>query len=281
MQSITKAITPPATARRRWPGAVRRKWSSGHELGGVRSRRGPELWLRPAMARPRVGVPTPRGVHSLTYSESTSTESGFSCFSIGWNRLTKWKFPITAERRRRALTALTARFGVAERRACRVLGQRRSTQRLPTPSAEAGRGQAHPPAASAGEGPPPDGLGDGPRRPPPGGVDDQPEADPAPVAQRRPAASPDLPEASTDPAGVCPSPSSRVPEPRLGPSTSRSTRPGATGGVSRSPTSSTSTRGRPWPWRSTARSLPTACSMSSNAWSQPTDSRAPAHGQLS
>jgi len=43
-----------------------------------------------------------------------------------------------------------------------------------------------------------------------------------------------------------------------------------TGGGSRSPTSSTSTRERPWPWRSTARSLLTARSMSLNASSSPT-----------
>jgi putative transposase len=36
---------------------------------------------------------------------------------------------ITPERRRRAVAALTERFGVSERRACRLLGQHRSTQR--------------------------------------------------------------------------------------------------------------------------------------------------------
>lgn len=45
---------------------------------------------------------------------------------------------ITPERRRRAVAALTERFGVSERRACRLLGQHRSNQRrcprLPTSS---------------------------------------------------------------------------------------------------------------------------------------------------
>jgi putative transposase len=36
---------------------------------------------------------------------------------------------ITPERRRRAVVALTERFGVSERRACSILGQHRSTQR--------------------------------------------------------------------------------------------------------------------------------------------------------
>ena len=40
-----------------------------------------------------------------------------------------WKL-LTPERRRRALVALVDRFGVSERRACRVTGQWRSTQRL-------------------------------------------------------------------------------------------------------------------------------------------------------
>ena len=37
---------------------------------------------------------------------------------------------LTPDRRRRAVTALTERFGVSERRACRVVGHPRSTQRL-------------------------------------------------------------------------------------------------------------------------------------------------------
>ena len=46
---------------------------------------------------------------------------------------------MTPERRRRAVVALVDRFGVSERRACRVTGQHRSTQRLacrPTPDEE-------------------------------------------------------------------------------------------------------------------------------------------------
>ena len=36
---------------------------------------------------------------------------------------------VTPDRRRRAVVALQERFGVSERRACRVVGQHRSTQR--------------------------------------------------------------------------------------------------------------------------------------------------------
>ena len=36
---------------------------------------------------------------------------------------------MTPDRRRRAVTVLQVRFGVSERRACRVVGQHRSTQR--------------------------------------------------------------------------------------------------------------------------------------------------------
>ncbi len=38
---------------------------------------------------------------------------------------------VTPDRRRRALVVLVGRFGVSERRACRVVGQHRSTQRRP------------------------------------------------------------------------------------------------------------------------------------------------------
>ena len=38
---------------------------------------------------------------------------------------------VTPERRRRAVVVLVERFGVSERRACRVIGQHRSTQRRP------------------------------------------------------------------------------------------------------------------------------------------------------
>jgi putative transposase len=38
---------------------------------------------------------------------------------------------VTPERRRRAVSVLVERFGVSERRACRLLGQHRSTQRRP------------------------------------------------------------------------------------------------------------------------------------------------------
>ncbi len=38
---------------------------------------------------------------------------------------------VTPERRRRAVVVLCKRFGVSERRACRVVGQHRSTQRKP------------------------------------------------------------------------------------------------------------------------------------------------------
>ena len=40
---------------------------------------------------------------------------------------------LTPDRRRRAVVALQEQFGVTERRACRVVGQPRSTQRLPAP----------------------------------------------------------------------------------------------------------------------------------------------------
>ena len=40
---------------------------------------------------------------------------------------------MTPDRRRRAVEVLCDRFGVSERRACRVVGQHRSTQRLPAP----------------------------------------------------------------------------------------------------------------------------------------------------
>src|SRR5680860_1290459 len=38
---------------------------------------------------------------------------------------------VTPDRRRRAVSVLVDRFGVSERRACRVVGQHRSTQRHP------------------------------------------------------------------------------------------------------------------------------------------------------
>lgn len=41
---------------------------------------------------------------------------------------------MTPERRRRAVTRLQQRFGVSQRRACRVAGQHRSTQRKPPPA---------------------------------------------------------------------------------------------------------------------------------------------------
>src|ERR1700691_3753211 len=40
---------------------------------------------------------------------------------------------LAPDRRRRAVVALQVRFGVSERRACRLIGQPRSTQRLPPP----------------------------------------------------------------------------------------------------------------------------------------------------
>lgn len=40
---------------------------------------------------------------------------------------------LTPDRRRRAVSALQIQFGVTERRACRVVGQPRSTQRLKVP----------------------------------------------------------------------------------------------------------------------------------------------------
>ncbi|NIA26410.1 MAG: IS3 family transposase, partial [Gammaproteobacteria bacterium] len=44
---------------------------------------------------------------------------------------------VTPDRRRRAVTVLQVRFGVSQRRACRVVGQHRSTQRRPEPPADA------------------------------------------------------------------------------------------------------------------------------------------------
>ncbi len=38
---------------------------------------------------------------------------------------------VTPDRRRRAVVVLQQRFGVSQRRACRVVGQHRSTQRQP------------------------------------------------------------------------------------------------------------------------------------------------------
>jgi putative transposase len=43
---------------------------------------------------------------------------------------------VTADQRRQAVRWLQERFGVSERRACRVLGQQRSTQRQPPPKAK-------------------------------------------------------------------------------------------------------------------------------------------------
>ncbi|MCP4967475.1 MAG: transposase, partial [bacterium] len=40
---------------------------------------------------------------------------------------------VTPNRRRQAVVELEATFGVSQRRACRVTGQPRSTQRLPAP----------------------------------------------------------------------------------------------------------------------------------------------------
>lgn len=45
---------------------------------------------------------------------------------------------VTPDRRRRAVVVLRERFGVSERRACRVVGQHRSTQRRPARPAPAG-----------------------------------------------------------------------------------------------------------------------------------------------
>ena len=47
---------------------------------------------------------------------------------------------VTAQQRRQAVRSLQERFGVSERRACRVLGQQRSTQRQPPK--KAGEGEA-------------------------------------------------------------------------------------------------------------------------------------------
>ena len=45
---------------------------------------------------------------------------------------------VTPDRRRRAVVVLQQRFGVSQRRACRVVGQHRSTQRRPArPAPEA------------------------------------------------------------------------------------------------------------------------------------------------
>jgi len=51
-----------------------------------------------------------------------------------------WKL-LTPNRRRCAVVALRERFGVSERRACRVVGQHRSTQRLDPPLASAAEGE--------------------------------------------------------------------------------------------------------------------------------------------
>ena len=52
---------------------------------------------------------------------------------------------VTPDRRRIAVERLQARFGVSERRACRVVGQHRSTQRRPkaAPSAAEQRLREH------------------------------------------------------------------------------------------------------------------------------------------
>jgi hypothetical protein len=48
---------------------------------------------------------------------------------------------VTAPQQRQAVRFLQERFGVSERRACRVLGQQRSTQRQPPQKATAGKGR--------------------------------------------------------------------------------------------------------------------------------------------
>src|SRR5262249_48655585 len=48
---------------------------------------------------------------------------------------------LSAEQRRQAVRLLQERFGASERRACRVLGQQRSTQRQPPPKASAEEGR--------------------------------------------------------------------------------------------------------------------------------------------
>lgn len=48
---------------------------------------------------------------------------------------------VTPERRRRAVVVLVERFGVSERRACRLLGQHRSTQRRPPRSVPEAEGK--------------------------------------------------------------------------------------------------------------------------------------------
>src|SRR5205807_8402799 len=48
---------------------------------------------------------------------------------------------LTARQRRQAVCSLQERFGVSERRACRVLGQQRSTQRQPRKKAPAEEGR--------------------------------------------------------------------------------------------------------------------------------------------
>ena len=91
------------------------------------------------------------------------------------------------EPRRRAVVALPGAFGVTERRACRVVGQARSTQRLaaPGPHRRRARPAGLPPRLL--QAPSPLGMAPGRRRSQEGRLAGQPQADPPPLDRRRPA----------------------------------------------------------------------------------------------
>ena len=139
---------------------------------------------------------------------------------------------LTPDRRRRAVCDLRERFGVSERRACRVVGQPRSTQRL-EPPVPAGRG-ARPAGVPAGllETPAALGLASGGQGCQRCRLARQQQADPPPVAPeglRVP-----YPKSASGPCAASGWPSVRCAPSGptwCGPSTSSSTRP-TTGGCS-------------------------------------------------
>ena len=122
-----------------------------------------------------------------------------------------------------AVVAAREQFGVTERRACRVVGQPRSTQRLRPPCRRTTSWRSGPSCGTspgavrvgAGAGPP------GRHETPAGG---QPQADPPPVARRRPACALSQAQEATAGIGVAWAPSARSGRAWCGPWTSSSTR---------------------------------------------------------
>jgi hypothetical protein len=89
---------------------------------------------------------------------------------------------VTPGRRRRAVSVLVERFGVSERRACRVVGQHRSTRRRSALSDPSSRREAAFEASPLRAEPSPSGMAQGPRRGASRGLGRESQEAPPPVA---------------------------------------------------------------------------------------------------